>query len=60
MTFMMSYEKKRRKFLLIDTLLIFTLWYEFQTILMPTSDFGKFFVTKYLLPCNILIVLSML
>ena len=25
----------------IDILLIYTLWYEFQTILMTTSDFAK-------------------
>ena len=25
----------------IDTLFIYALWYKFQTILMPISDFGK-------------------
>ena len=43
----------------IDILLIYNLWCEFQSILMPTSDFGKMFVAKNLLPFNILI-LSML
>ena len=49
-------KKKQLKY--IATLLIYTPWYEFQTILMTTNDFGRIFVTKKLLPCNILILLK--
>ena len=42
-----------------DTLLIYTLWYEFSNDFDAQGDLGKFFVTKNLLTWTILI-LSML
>ena len=38
----------------IDTLLIYTLWYEFSSDFDAQSNFGKIFVTKNLLTYNIL------
>ena len=46
-------DKKEASYI-IDTLLIYTLWYQFQTIWISTSDFGKNFATKNLLHCIIL------
>ena len=47
----MWYEKKR---IYIDTLIIYTLWFEFQNDFAAQSDFGKNFVTKKLLLSSIL------
>ena len=43
----------------IDTLVIYTIWYEFSNDFDAQRNFGKIFVTKNLLTWNILI-LSML
>ena len=48
----MSYGLKRKNF--NDTLIIYTLWYEFQNDFDAQSDFGKNFVTKKLLLSYIL------
>ena len=45
--------KKGRSY--IDTLLIYTLWYESSNDFDAQSDFGKFFVTKNLLTWTIVI-----
>ena len=48
----MSYGLKRKNS--NDTLIICTLWYEFQNDFDAQSDFAKFFVTKKQLSSNIL------
>ena len=45
-------DKKERIY--IDTLTIYTLWYEFQNDFDALSDFGNIFVTKKLLLSYIL------
>ena len=45
-------DKKERTY--IDTIIIYTLWYEFQNDFDAQSDFGKNFVTKKLLLSYIL------
>ena len=49
-------DTKRIKKSYIDTLLIYTLFYEFSNDFNAQSDFGKIFVTKHLLTWTILIL----
>ena len=38
---MIRYEKDKKETSYIDTLLIYTLWYEFSNVFVAKSDFGK-------------------
>ena len=44
----------KKETIYIDKLFIYTLWYELSNNFGAQSYFGKIFVTKNLLPCNIL------
>ena len=38
---MIRYEKDKKETSYIDTLLIYTLWYEFSNVFVAKSDFGR-------------------
>ena len=51
---------KKKEVTYIDTLLIYTLWYDFSNDFDAQSDFGKYFSQKKLASWNILLFKSKL